>query len=121
MALGSQFHRPTLLAATLALVKARNPGVDFVWVMGADNLRDFHRWQRWRKIVMTFPIAVVDRPVSTLSFLSSAVAKTFDYARVDETDAPRLAMMRAPAWTFIHGRRSLLSSSALREAGKDRP
>jgi nicotinate-nucleotide adenylyltransferase len=107
-------HNVRYTADTLALVRARNPGVDFVWVMGADGLRDFHRWQRWRKIVMTFPIAVIDRPGSTLSFLSSMVAKTFDYARVDEIDAPRLARMKAPAWTFIHGPRSLLSSTAIR-------
>ena len=89
-------HNVRYTADTLALVRARNPGVDFVWVMGADGLRDFHRWQRWRQIALTFP------------------AKTFDYARVDEIDAPRLARMKAPAWTFIHGPRSLLSSSAIR-------
>jgi nicotinate-nucleotide adenylyltransferase len=105
-------------ADTLALVKARNPGVDFVWIMGADNLRDFHRWQRWRQIALTFPIAVIDRPGATLSFLSALVTKAFDYARVDEGDAPILPRMRAPAWTFIHGPRSLLSSSAIRNAGK---
>ena len=105
-------------ADTLALVKARNPDVRFVWIMGADNLRDFHRWQRWRQIALTFPIAVIDRPGATLSFLSSVMAKTFDYARVDETDAPRLALMGAPAWTFIHGPRSSLSSTALRAAAK---
>ncbi len=109
-------HHVRYTADTLALIKARNPGVDFVWIMGADNLRDFHRWQRWRQIVMTFPIAVIDRPGATLSFLSSAVAKTFDYARVDEADAPRLARMKAPAWTFIHGPRSSLSSTAIRKA-----
>jgi nicotinate-nucleotide adenylyltransferase len=53
-----------------------------------------------------------------LSFLSSVVAKTFDYARVDEGDAPRLARMKAPAWTFIHGPRSSLSSSAIRQLAK---
>jgi nicotinate-nucleotide adenylyltransferase len=109
-------HNVRYTADTLALVKARNPGVDFVWVMGADNLRDFHRWQRWHRIVSTFPIAVIDRPGSTLSFLSSVVAKTFDYARVDEGDGPILARMRAPAWTFIHGPRSSMSSTALRQA-----
>jgi nicotinate-nucleotide adenylyltransferase len=107
-------------ADTLALVKGRNPGVDFVWIMGADNMRDFHRWQRWREIAMTFPIAVVDRPGATLAFLSSMLAKTFDYARVDEADAPRLARMDAPAWTFIHGPRSSLSSTALRQAAARR-
>lgn len=104
-------------ADTLALVRAKNPGVDFVWIMGADSLRDFHRWQRWREIMMTFPLAIVDRPGSTLSFLSSIAAKSFAYARIDERDAPRLARMRAPAWAFIHGPRSSLSSTAIRQAG----
>jgi nicotinate-nucleotide adenylyltransferase len=111
-------YRIRYTADTIALVKARNPGVDFVWIMGADNLRDFHRWQSWRRIFETVPIAVIDRPGSTLSFLSSVAARTFDHARVDEADAPRLARMKAPAWTFIHGPRSSLSSSALRRAGK---
>ena len=98
-------HKIRYTADTLALVRARNPGVDFVWVMGADSLRDFHRWQRWRRIAMTFPIAVIDRPGATLSFLSSVMAKTFDYARVDEAKSQKLARMEAPAWTFIHGPR----------------
>ncbi len=84
--------------------------------MGADNLRDFHRWQNWRKIAMTFPIAVIDRPGATLAFLSSVMAKTFDYARVDEHDAGTLGFLR-PRWTFIHGPRSRLSSTAIRSAG----
>ena len=110
-------HHIRYTADTLELVARRNPGVDFVWIMGADSLRDFHRWQRWRRIARTFPIAVIDRPCSTLSFLSSAMAKTVGHARVDEKDAPLLARMRAPAWTFIHGPRSSLSSTALRAAG----
>lgn len=105
-------------ADTLELIRARNPGVDFVWVMGADNLAQFHRWQRWRDIASTMPIAVIDRPGSTLSFVSSAMAKSFDYARVDEKDAPRLARMRPPAWTFIHGPRSSHSSTAIRAANE---
>ena len=111
-------HKIRYTADTLALVRARNPGVDFVWVMGADSLRDFHRWQRWRRIALTMPIAVIDRPGATLSFLSSVVAKTFDYARIDETAARRLAGMKPPAWTFIHGPRSLLSSTAIRTGRK---
>jgi nicotinate-nucleotide adenylyltransferase len=101
-------------ADTLLWVKKRNRNVRFVWIMGADNLADFHRWQRWQRIAQTFPIAVVDRPGSTLAFLSSVMAKTFDFARVDEADAPALAARRPPAWTFIHGPRSSLSSTAIR-------
>jgi len=109
-------YRVRYTADTLALVRARNPGIDFVWIMGADNLAQFHRWQRWREIAMTMPIAVIDRPGSTLSFVSSVFAKTFDHARIDERDAGRLARRRPPAWTFIHGPRSSLSSTAIRAA-----
>lgn len=112
-------HHIRYTADTLALLKSRNPGVDFVWIMGADSLRDFHRWQRWREIALTFPIAVVDRPGATLSFLSSVMAKTFDYARIDERRASLIARRKAPAWTFIHGPRSSLSSTAIRNGGDE--
>lgn len=102
-------------AHTLALVKARNPGVNFVWIMGADNLASFHKWQNWQMIAATFPIAVIDRPGSTLSYLSSKMARKFDYARLDEDDAKLLARTIPPSWTFLHGPRSPLSSSAIRK------
>lgn len=101
-------------ARVLARVKARNPHVHFIWIMGADNLAGFHMWQRWQTIARTFPIAVIDRPGATLSYLSSKMARTFDYARIDEDDARSLWKRNAPAWTFIHGPRSPLSSTALR-------
>lgn len=108
-------------ARTLDFIRARNTHVHFIWIMGADNLAGFHRWQRWQKIATTFPIAVIDRPGSTLAYLSSKTARTFDYARVDEDDAGVLWQKRAPAWTFIHGPRSTLSSTAIRAAaGKPR-
>ena len=103
-------------ARTLEFIRTRNPHAHFIWIMGADNLAGFHRWQRWQKIATTFPIAVIDRPGSTLAYLSSKMARTFDYARVDEEDAGVLWQKRAPAWTFIHGPRSTLSSSAIRAA-----
>ena len=46
---------------TVAYLRQHCPGVRFVWIMGADNLRSFHRWQKWRGIATMVPIAVVDR------------------------------------------------------------
>lgn len=111
-------HKLTYTAQTLDLIASRNRGVNFVWLMGADNLAGFHKWQNWRRIAETFPIAVIDRPGSTLSYLSSKMAKTYANARVDESDAGVLAHLKAPAWTFLHGPRSSLSSTALRNASK---
>lgn len=105
-------------ANTLAKVKSLNPHVRFIWVMGADNLRTFHHWQKWRTIAQTFPIAVIDRPGATLAYLSSTMAQAFSHARVDEDDAGVLWKKDAPAWVFIHGPRSTLSSTALRNGRK---
>jgi nicotinate-nucleotide adenylyltransferase len=107
-------------AKTLAKVKERNPHAHFVWIMGADNLQSFHKWQNWRHIAEEFPMAIVDRPGSTLAFLSSKTAQTFQRARIDEDDARLLARRKAPAWVFLHGPRSTLSSTALRNSAKER-
>jgi nicotinate-nucleotide adenylyltransferase len=105
-------------ADTIALVLRHNPSCQFVWVMGADNLKSFHHWERWQNIAVSIPIAVIDRPGSTLSFLSSPMAIRFAASRVDESDAQTLAGREAPAWTFLHGPRSSLSSTALRRAAR---
>ncbi len=104
-------------AHILHRLKALKPGVRFIWIMGADNLKNFHHWQNWQQIARTFPIAVIDRPGSTLSYLSSKMAQRFLKERIDESDAGRLGLMQPPAWTFLHGPRSSLSSTAIRQAG----
>ena len=101
----------------LAYLRARAPDVRFVWVMGADNLEDLHRWGRWRAIMETAPVAVVDRPGASFSALSARAAQTYAGRRIDESDALRLAYAPAPAWMFLHGPRSSLSSTALRGGG----
>lgn len=107
-------------AKTLSVVKERNHHAHFVWIMGADNLQSFHLWRNWRQIASEFPMAIIDRPGSTLAFLSSKTAQTFARARIDEDDARTLPWRKAPAWVFLHGPRSTLSSTALRNSAKQR-
>lgn len=47
---------------TLRAVQRRFPRRRFVWLMGADNLAQFHRWRDWRRIARSVPIAVIARP-----------------------------------------------------------
>ncbi len=49
-------------AQTLAALRRQYPGVNFVWLMGADNLAQFHKWQDWRTIMMSVPVGVLARP-----------------------------------------------------------
>ena len=101
-------------ASTLAFLKARSPLVRFVWIMGADNLATFDRWQRWREIFTMVPVIVVDRPGWRLKALASKAARAFATSRVPEADARSLALRPAPAWTFLTGPLSHVSSTALR-------
>jgi nicotinate-nucleotide adenylyltransferase len=103
---------------TLAYIMARNPGVKFVWIMGADNFGQFHLWERWRSITELMPIAVVDRPGSTLVLHSARAAHALRRYRIDEDDAAMLANTKPPAWTFLHGPRSSLSSTEIRTQKK---
>jgi nicotinate-nucleotide adenylyltransferase len=105
-------------ASTLAFLKARSPLVRFVWIMGADNLASFDRWQRWREIFTMVPIVVVDRPGWRMKALASKAARAFAAARVPEADAAGLALRPAPAWTFLSGPLSHLSSTALRNRAR---
>jgi nicotinate-nucleotide adenylyltransferase len=99
---------------TLRYLKRRCPGVRFVWIMGADNLIQFHRWQGWRGIARLMPIAVVDRPGATLQATASRAAQVL--ARRPERSLPMQGKSAATArWTFIHGPRSPLSSTSLRK------
>jgi len=99
---------------TISWLRARCPRVRFVWIMGADNLRSFHRWQKWRGIAKLVPIVVVDRLGPSLYASASPAGQAFNHARIPEHDAATLPDRHAPAWTFLHGLKSPLSSTALR-------
>jgi nicotinate-nucleotide adenylyltransferase len=103
---------------TIKWLKARCPGVRFVWIMGADNLRSFHRWQRWRGIAKLVPFVVIDRLGPSLYAGASAAGQALRQARIPEHDAASLPDRKAPAWTFLHGLKSALSSTALRALRK---
>lgn len=105
-------------ASTLAFLKTRSPLTRFVWIMGADNLASFDRWQRWREIFTLLPIVVVDRPGWRMKALASKAARAFAGSRVPETEARTLSHMPPPAWTFLTGPLSHMSSTALRNKAK---
>jgi nicotinate-nucleotide adenylyltransferase len=102
---------------TLAWLLRRFPLVRFVWIMGADNLRQFHRWENWRGIAARVPFAVVDRGGIGPAALAGPAAQALARNRIPENMARLLPLKRPPAWTYLHGLKSNLSSTALRARG----
>jgi nicotinate-nucleotide adenylyltransferase len=99
---------------TIKWLTARCPGVRFVWIMGADNLRSFHRWQKWRGIASLVPIVVIDRLGPSLYAAAGPAGQALSRFRIPESEVKSLPLRHPPAWSFLHGLKSPLSSTALR-------
>jgi nicotinate-nucleotide adenylyltransferase len=99
---------------TITYLRRRVSGLRFVWIMGADNLAQFHRWQNWRRIASEVPIAVIDRPPQSFRALAAPAAQALARYRIPETQAGKLADQRPPAWVFLTGTKLSLSSTGLR-------
>lgn len=99
---------------TIIHLRRRVSGVHFVWIMGADNLAQFHRWKDWRRIAAEVPIAVIDRPPQSFRALAAPAAQALARYRLPENQAARLADQHTPAWVFLTGMKSSLSSTGLR-------
>ena len=99
---------------TINYLRRRASSLRFVWIMGADNLAQFHRWQKWQRIATQVPIAVIDRPPQSFRALTAPAAQALARYRLPEFEARRLADTRAPAWVFLTGMKLNLSSTGLR-------
>ncbi|MEO0678988.1 MAG: nicotinate-nucleotide adenylyltransferase [Pseudomonadota bacterium] len=104
-------------AETLEALSAVYAGVRFVWLMGADNLAGFHRWDRWETIAATAPIGVVARPGEQLRAGLSPAARRLARRRLSSGAASGLALREAPAWALLTGPMSDQSSTRLRAGG----
>nr|WP_170563246.1 nicotinate-nucleotide adenylyltransferase [Ruegeria atlantica] len=104
-------------ADTLAELRRLYPKVKFVWIMGADNLAQFHKWKDWRRIMDSVPVGVIARPGDRISARMSPAARLYARYRIDG-QAPRLlGRVDAPAWCFVNVPMVEVSSSQIRERG----
>lgn len=104
----------TYTADTVARLSALYPRIRFVWLMGADNLAQIDRWQRWSRIFHTLPIAICDRDSYAYSALASKAAVRFRAGRLQDRASRLLAGSETPRWAFLPVRRHPASATAIR-------
>lgn len=105
-------------AETLQRLQKLLPHVRFVWLMGADNLAGFHRWDRWQDIMQMVPVGVLARPGDRMRARFGKTARVFDKARLDMGDSRLLAQGPAPRWCFVNIPMRGDSSTELRKSGR---
>ncbi len=102
---------------TLAALKRRFPAVRFVWLMGADGLRDLPHWRGWQRIPRQVAFAVFPRPSYNRAALAGRAAHRLGPWRRRMREAASLARSEPPAWIYLTGRETSISATALRAAG----
>lgn len=99
---------------TLRYLKRRYPRTTFVWLMGADNLAGFHRWENWADILTHFRVLVLDRAPFSHRALRSKAAIRFQRNRLHGKRIASLPVHPTPVWGYVHMQRHPESSTAIR-------
>lgn len=103
-------------ACTLAYITTSFPRNQFVWLMGADNLEQIHKWKDWRSIMSKVPIGILARPDNQLAPLKARAARIYRSSRVPNWQSRTLARSPAPRWCYAILPMSHLSSTKIRSA-----
>jgi len=102
---------------TMRLLLLRFPGVQFVWIMGADILEQLPRWRQWNDIVRRLAFVVLPRPSYSHRALAGQAAHRLRAGRRPAREAPLLPGA-APGWVFLPGRQTAASATAIRQAAE---
>ena len=101
-------------ADTITYLRRRTSGLRLVWIMGADNLAQFHRWQNWRRIASEVPIAVIDRPPQSFRAMAAPAAQALAATACPKIRLPGSRTSARRPGSFSPGMKLNLSSTGLR-------
>ena len=94
--------KTNLTSKTLKIILERYKGTKFIWLMGADNLKEINRWFNWKNIFNTMPIAVFDRGVYSYSIINSVAGKRYFSKLHKRKNSLSIFNKPLPSWKFIH-------------------
>lgn len=102
---------------TLRTLTARMPRHQFVWLMGADNLNQLHRWKEWDQLLQLAPLAVLDRAPYALRALHQPFAKRFAAQRCAASQAAKGLFIGSKLhhWAYITMKRHPISATEIRK------
>jgi len=100
---------------TLRELQRRFPRVQFVWLMGADNLGQMPHWRQWTEVFGMVPIGIFRRPGYAIG---GQAAARFARSRRPMRSSMQLAALKPPAWLVLDNRLNLISATAIRRQAR---
>ena len=89
--------------------------IKFFWLMGADNLINFHNWQHYKKIFNDISIVVFKRHGYNNKALKSITYKTFSQYKIKSNYYNKENFYLLPSWQWIDNREIKISSTQIRK------
>lgn len=105
----------TYTVDTVLKLTRSQPDDQFIWLMGADNLAQFHLWKDWQAIADTVPIAIFSRPSYSKPSLTGVAAIKLAKFRIEENKAHQLYNIKPPAWVYFSENENPSSSTEIRQ------
>ena len=99
---------------TLNYILKHYKNIKFFWLMGADNIINFHKWQKWNQIFNEISIVVFKRHGYNYNALNSKVLKKFLQYRIEVNYINQFKFQKLPSWTWIDNREIKISSTEIR-------
>ena len=92
--------------------------IKFFWLMGADNLINFHKWEKWQKIFNNMSIVIFRRHGYNTKALKSIASQRFKNHRVTGSNIKLDDFIYTPSWSLIENKEIRISSSEIRSQRK---
>ena len=100
---------------TINFLQNHYENINFFWLMGADNLINFHYWQKWREIFSSIPIVIFRRHGYNVRALKSITLKTFNNFKISNKYLNKKKFTTLPAWTWVKNKEIKISSTEIRK------
>ena len=98
----------------LKFIQKRHRHIKFIWVMGEDNIIQFHLWKNWQWVASNVRIAVVARGRNRSLVNSSTFAQKYRAFRLKSSQSIQLQFFKPPIWCIVDSKKVNLSSTDIR-------
>ncbi len=103
---------------TIKYLKNHYKNIKFFWLMGADNLINFHQWQKWQKIIKDMPIVIFRRYGYNTKALKSTTSNIYKNFRINKKKISDSDFNNLPAWVIVENKEIKISSTEIRKQRK---
>ncbi len=100
---------------TIEYLRHHFSNIKFYWLMGTDNLVNFHQWQNWRKFFNKISIVIFKRHGYNNAVLKSIASKTFANYQIKSNKLNQKHFTSLPSWTFVQNKEIRISSTEIRK------